>query len=259
LQCDALRPCTTCTTRQLVCQYETERGETTVQAAKRKHEQTASELETYETLFRMIETQDQRSAADIVRWIRAGYSAGDIVQHANTTRVVSMLDPQALAIQAFLVNLAHSTGSLRQIVRFATSISTSSTAGQIPNPLEFQVLCDRIVRFSYMEDMLQISQRLNPARPLLLNGGATRSSDHARDMIAMPTDLLLDDDTGVLGSPPYRVPALPWTTITTDDDSVSHLVSHFLNWVNPGWRFVEADLFLKGTSAPITFWNLRTS
>jgi hypothetical protein len=248
LQCDALRPCTTCTTRQLVCRYETERGETTVQAAKRKHEQTASELETYETLFRMIETQDERRAADIVRWIRAGRSAGDVVELANKNRAISLLDPQALAVQAFLVNLAHSTGSLRQIVRLATSISTSSIGGQIPNPLEFQVMCDRIVRFSYMEDMLHTSQLLSPARPLLLNGDAKRSSDDARDTTTLPKDPLLDD-TWMLRFPPHRVPALPWTTITTDDDAVSHLVSHFLNWVNPGWRFVEADLFLKGIFA----------
>jgi hypothetical protein len=193
----------------------------------------------------MIETQDERSAADIVRWIRSGHSVGDIVEHANRNRATSTLDPQALAVQAFLVNLAHSTGSLRQIVRLATSVSTSSTAGQIPDPLEFQVVCDRIVRFSYMEEMLQGYRRLNSARPLRLNGGTKRSRDDARDITIMPNDSSLDD-TGVLGCPPYRVPALPWTTITTDDDAVSHLVSHFLNWVNPGWRFVEADLFLKG-------------
>jgi hypothetical protein len=183
----------------------------------------------------MIETQDERRAADIVRWIRAGRSAGDVVELANKNRAISLLDPQALAVQAFLVNLAHSTGSLRQIVRLATSISTSSIGGQIPNPLEFQVMCDRIVRFSYMEDML-------------LNGDAKRSSDDARDTTTLPKDPLLDD-TWMLRFPPHRVPALPWTTITTDDDAVSHLVSHFLNWVNPGWRFVEADLFLKGIFA----------
>jgi hypothetical protein len=45
---------------------------------------------------------------------------------------------------------------------------------------------------------------------------------------------------------PHQVPATPWTTITESDEAVSHLVSLFLAWINPNWRFVEQDLFLHG-------------
>ncbi|KAF2169515.1 hypothetical protein M409DRAFT_52055 [Zasmidium cellare ATCC 36951] len=48
------------------------------------------------------------------------------------------------------------------------------------------------------------------------------------------------------GQPIHQVSARPWTAITTSDEAVSHLVSLFLAWMNPTWRFVEQDIFLRG-------------
>ncbi|KAL4742988.1 fungal-specific transcription factor domain-containing protein [Aspergillus similis] len=44
---------------------------------------------------------------------------------------------------------------------------------------------------------------------------------------------------------PYRVPAQPWTNVTTDSDLVSHLVSLYFTWDYPFNTFLDRDVFLK--------------
>ncbi|KAI9925732.1 hypothetical protein MW887_005534 [Aspergillus wentii] len=44
---------------------------------------------------------------------------------------------------------------------------------------------------------------------------------------------------------PYKVPAKPWTTVTEDDDLVSHLVSLYFTWDYPFHAFLDRDVFLK--------------
>ncbi|KAL4805758.1 hypothetical protein BDV18DRAFT_160632 [Aspergillus unguis] len=46
-------------------------------------------------------------------------------------------------------------------------------------------------------------------------------------------------------SPVYRVPAKPWTTVTDDDDVVSHLVSVHFTWSSPFLSWIDRDLFLR--------------
>ncbi|KAL4869719.1 fungal-specific transcription factor domain-containing protein [Aspergillus spectabilis] len=47
------------------------------------------------------------------------------------------------------------------------------------------------------------------------------------------------------GQVPFRVPAQPWTTVTTDGDLVSHLVSLYFTWDYPFYVFLDRDVFLK--------------
>lgn len=44
--------------------------------------------------------------------------------------------------------------------------------------------------------------------------------------------------------PPYRVPAAPWTTITRDNDLVSHLISTYCIWYHPAYPCLVRDLFI---------------
>ncbi|KAH0843186.1 hypothetical protein FOPE_07848 [Fonsecaea pedrosoi] len=46
-------------------------------------------------------------------------------------------------------------------------------------------------------------------------------------------------------NPPISVPAKPWTTVTDDDDFVSHLISLWFTWAHPWWHWVDQDLFLE--------------
>ncbi|RJE18422.1 Transcription factor [Aspergillus sclerotialis] len=45
--------------------------------------------------------------------------------------------------------------------------------------------------------------------------------------------------------PLYNVPAKPWTTITDDDGTVSHLVSHHFTWNQPIFNWIDRDLFIR--------------
>ncbi|OQE17676.1 hypothetical protein PENFLA_c023G08397 [Penicillium flavigenum] len=46
-------------------------------------------------------------------------------------------------------------------------------------------------------------------------------------------------------SPPYRVPAKPWTSVTDDDDLVSHLISLYMTWDYPFYAFFDREAFLE--------------
>ncbi|EXJ81929.1 hypothetical protein A1O1_07996 [Capronia coronata CBS 617.96] len=46
-------------------------------------------------------------------------------------------------------------------------------------------------------------------------------------------------------NPPISVPAKPWTTVTDDDDFVSHLISLWCTWAHPWWHWVDEALFLE--------------
>jgi hypothetical protein len=45
--------------------------------------------------------------------------------------------------------------------------------------------------------------------------------------------------------PLYKVPAHPWTSVTNDDDLVSHLISLHFTWNNCASNWVDRDLFLR--------------
>lgn len=217
------------------------------QAAKRKHDETNSELATYEQLFDMIGSASERGAAEIVQQIRAGHSAGTIVQYASTGNVLPVSDPQQYALHTFLVNLAHSTGSLRQVARLSMSISQATLGTRLPSPEDFNMLCNRIVQFSYMDEMLRATQHVNSVPILRLDGAGQSAIADARGSVALQSELI-PRDVGAPDDPPYRAPAVPWSNTLSDPDAVSHLISVFLVWINPTWRFVEADLFLKGNA-----------
>ena len=45
-------------------------------------------------------------------------------------------------------------------------------------------------------------------------------------------------------NPPLQVPARPWTTVTDDDDFVSHLISLWFTWAHPWWHWVDENHFI---------------
>jgi len=246
-----------CLDRHLDCQYETERGETATQAARRRQEEANHQLAIHEQLFSIIQTEDERNVAEIVRWIRSGHSADAIVQRVNAGGDFASLDPEKHALDTLLVNLAHSTGSLRQVLRLAVSVSTGLPRAEVPDPRRFRVLCNRIVHFSYVEDMLlQMPKRLSPMSRISLDQIGQPSSAAMHHTSTIQDGYLLDG-TDSPDVPPHRVPAAPWTTLTSDDEAVSHLISLLLAWINPGWRFVEADIFLKGIAKLCTESSLH--
>lgn len=45
--------------------------------------------------------------------------------------------------------------------------------------------------------------------------------------------------------PLFRVPAKPWTTVTGDNDFVSHLMSLYFTWEHPCTQFIDQRAFLE--------------
>ncbi|OGM41999.1 putative C6 transcription factor [Aspergillus bombycis] len=85
-----------------------------------------------------------------------------------------------------------------------------------------------------------------------------------RSQLSRPSDE--DDDDGNEGNAPriprrmlevrrladipvYKVPAKPWTTVTDDDDLVSHLVSLWLTWTYPWFDWLDKDVFIRDMQA----------
>lgn len=50
-------------------------------------------------------------------------------------------------------------------------------------------------------------------------------------------------------APPIKVPAKPWTTVTDDDDIISHLVSLYFTWDYPFHAFLDCNVFVKHMAA----------
>jgi hypothetical protein len=50
-------------------------------------------------------------------------------------------------------------------------------------------------------------------------------------------------------NPPLQVPAKPWTTVTEDDDLISHLMSLWFTWAHPWWHWVDEKQFIKAMQA----------
>ena len=52
-----------------------------------------------------------------------------------------------------------------------------------------------------------------------------------------------------LMNPPIQVPAKPWTTVTNNDDFVSHLLSLWFTWAHQWWHWVDKVLFIEAMSS----------
>lgn len=52
-----------------------------------------------------------------------------------------------------------------------------------------------------------------------------------------------------LMNPPVQVSAKPWTTVTDDDDFVSHLISLWFTWAHQWWHWVDKVLFIEAMNS----------
>lgn len=114
-------------------------------------------------------------------------------------------------------------------------------------------------RLSGKEDM--IVHVLQPLQGSVIHGETIASLLHyidaGEDRIDLAVPLSIADANHRLplqisvppNVPVHRVPAKPWTDITSDDGLVSHLVSIFMHQCNVYWRYVEADLALRAMTA----------
>jgi hypothetical protein len=195
----------------------------------------------------MLRDRDERSSIEILRRIRSGHKPDVVLQHINTSDVaIAVPEPSRFAMEAFLVNLVHSTGSLQEILNLAVSTLDPFTDIRLPESHAFLPLCNRIVQLPVMNSLLQRKEHPGSG-PVALPHEASYNV-HPRSSISTRSAPVASDETDENKDerPPHWVPASPWTSITDSNEAVSHLVSVYFAWINPTWRFVEQDLFLQG-------------
>ncbi|OGM45393.1 pathway-specific regulatory protein [Aspergillus bombycis] len=79
---------------------------------------------------------------------------------------------------------------------------------------------------------------------------AISSLEHLREKVnvssgAPPSRPTVMDLNYLCDITPFRVPAKPWTTVTNDDNLVSHLVSLYFTWDYPFYAFVDQRAFIR--------------
>jgi hypothetical protein len=86
----------------------------------------------------------------------------------------------------------------------------------------------------------EIATFLNDGFPSLgdIDGESRRREEHPRHryMKGRIQDVV---------NPPLQIPAKPWTTVTDDDDLVSHLMSLWFAWAHPWWNWVDEKQFIR--------------
>ncbi|RLL94262.1 hypothetical protein CFD26_101717 [Aspergillus turcosus] len=123
-------------------------------------------------------------------------------------RLVSTLRESGTRRTIQLLNLIRSNASLAEIQLYIDT-QLKSELEQTPELIE---VCNEIQRFEQM-------------------GSRTRRR-------------ILDAQRASV-EPLFRVPAAPWTTVTVDDDHVSHLILLWFTWVHPFYNWIDRDLFLR--------------
>lgn len=239
----------TCRTNNQECIYGVSDGETGSQVLKRKYELVQQERDELRELFSMISGTDPGKSMEVIQRVRAGQDAGTIlkqIQHGDVL-LQARVNSERHARQILLSSLMQTSASFDDMVEFISSSIASSGSATLPNAAIFRQLRGQKTDLDSLRGLLgyPVPQRRIAVSDLLNNErDSVLHMEHIKSIKERPSTTQQrrnDQDP----EPPCKVPANPWTTLTTDDSLVSHLVSIFLEWVNPSWRLVEEDLFVE--------------
>ncbi|KAF2721038.1 hypothetical protein K431DRAFT_84247 [Polychaeton citri CBS 116435] len=222
-KCSGQRPCESCKRSGTDCVFFAKENETRQQAAKRKFDE-------YHEVYSQILGGSESQALNIVHRIRKGEQLDSILRYPQRVSVEETIPAtyERRQKQNFLVNLSQSTGSLHEVVDLASSVFSPLTGISLPDQREFQQLKDSLMTIKVLSDIVADTKR---------DGQLVGPSRTPRPHAHIPD--------GSHDGPIFWVPALPWTTLIESSYAVSHIISIFLVYINPYWRFVEEDLFLR--------------
>ncbi|KAL4875847.1 hypothetical protein BJY04DRAFT_210970 [Aspergillus karnatakaensis] len=89
---------------------------------------------------------------------------------------------------------------------------------------------------SYMDQQTALSQADNDTAESSESSFPTGASRRALDIKRL------------VDIPIYQIPAKPWTSVTDDNELVSHLASLFFAWFDPFYNFIEKEAFMRDVS-----------
>jgi hypothetical protein len=244
-KCDGQRPCKWCRDKKKECEYEVQVGETRMGATKRKYEDLEQE---HNALLELIDIAAMRSdARDILRQLKGGRKVGDLLGLLKEGDITyqAHLRSSPRTRRMLLGLLIQSTASLDEIILTAPRIAESQLdiAWDSPSP-STQALTGRTLDAAAIilatEGTIALDAQPTAGRSLEGNGEPSGASDKRS----------FEPPHGN-GKTAVKVPAQPWTKLTTDDALVSHLVTVFLNYSNVYWRYVEEDIFLQSMQSGV--------
>ncbi|KAI5209046.1 hypothetical protein E4T39_01043 [Aureobasidium subglaciale] len=250
-KCNGEQPCPLCVDNNQACIYEVTKTETQGQAVKRKHAQMQQDHDDLKSLFAVLATGSNQKTLEIHNRIRSGQSPGVILQQLKHGDILiqSRLNSERHVRHILLSSLMQTNASFDDLVDFIGVTIARDPNAQIPTAALLRQLRGQQTDLKGLRSLLgyaqpastqrriAISDLLSDQRSPSLESGSSRSESSEAE-----------DSKGSL-EPPYKLPAKPWTTLTDDDDLVSHLVSLYLEWVNPFFRPLEEDLFVAAMQA----------
>ncbi|KAL2812016.1 hypothetical protein BJX63DRAFT_433018 [Aspergillus granulosus] len=121
----------------------------------------------------------------------------------------------------------------KRLARVLSLIQSNASVDELRSFLEGNFSRTEIVKTSELQELQQ---------------NLRRSSDEPDedDLRASRPPRRMLDVRRLADSPVYRVPAKPWTTVTDDDDLVSHLVSLFFTWSFPYFCWIDREAVITG-------------
>jgi len=105
---------------------------------------------------------------------------------------------------------------------------------------QLQHLLRLIKRDAPLDDVIRYASVVDEASNdrLALSDASSETGNSRKKKILSISALLYD-------KPLVKVPAANWTTVTKDDELVSHLISVYFTWYHPAYPCVIRDLFVR--------------
>jgi len=224
-------------------------GESRGQVTKRKHDELRGEHDALKEI--MAIAVSRRDGVDVLQRLRNCRCILSLLAHLKQGDLVhqSVLDPGKQARQMLLISLMQSTAPLHEIIGFVAKRLHENKGLDLLSLMDVGSFRNRVL------DINVLGQNMLPTT-------CGRDSDEAGDSGEKqwrsanpdPAEQYQSDKASAeetADNPAFSVPSQPWTRVTADDALVSHLVSVFLLDLNPYWRHVEEDLFLRDMRMPL--------
>lgn len=211
-QCTGESPCSACSSRGTPCAYDVAADQRRKIANQRNIQHLAETRLEVEKLSTLV--------AGIVAIIRAdgGTSIPDLVSTIQSGMDLSQLSAHVRNTRRTVPRVEHAYQQIDKTIEEDGLPSPSELLSNVPFNLDPSLVGG--------SESSSTQQRVeSPVNP--------RKRRHRSGRI---TDIV---------NPPIFVPAKPWTTVTDDDDFVSHLISLWFTWAHPWWHWVDEQAFME--------------
>lgn len=201
------------------------------------------------SLFDILATANAQKSLEIHNRIRAGQSPQFILQQLQHGDILaqSRVNSERHVRHVLLSSLMQTNASFDEMIDFVGLTVAKKPGAQIPTTALLRQLRGKQTDIKGFRNLLGYPQPSPPQRRIAISDLLSDQETPNAQSEATSQSGDEQDDTKNKEplDPPVKVPAKPWTAITDDDDLVSHLISLWLQYVNPFFRAVEEDLFVK--------------